>query len=799
MGPGMRQPTIKFGPYVLDLHAGELRKFGAKIRLQEKSMQLLAALAEQSGQVVTREELQQRLWPGDTFVDFETGLNTAVSKLRDALSDDTEKPRYIETIPRHGYRFLVPIEFVNGPSSGQGNLEASPPPATPPPAAQPALTASPAAETRKALVARQGARTSLWVSLAAAVVIIAGAAYWLTHGHPALSFHSRDSVLIADFENQTGDPRFDNALGTAFGVSIAQSQYANVYPQMQLDAVLKRMGRSQSERITPSLGREICQRESVRGLIVSSITRAGQEYALTAQLIDPRSGEPVRSYTERAHGEDHILDALDMLSKEIREALGESLYQIHQADKPLPQVTTPSLSALQQYAEGSVLWHRGKHSDAVTLFSAAVAADPDFAIAHAALGNAYYSYIYNRPDDGQKEYEKAISLLSRTTDRERMIIETQYASNRKHVSEAELLYGAYLNHYPDDAAMRFDCAQLLRNNGRQQDAIEQYNQALRVTPNFAHAYIGIATALKNLNNFPAALQAYSKAFEIDPQWLTTGNVNREYGFTLIANGEDQKAEQVFSALLENPATKENGLRSLAFLDLYHGRYAGAQNRFEESLDILRAKGSPLSVARLHLLLAIAAEGKGDVKGQRQHLDAAGANLKDFQEKVVFGAMLGDAYARAGLVDQAEKIAAMITPSADQHSLEQMGYLHLLEGEIALSLGEHDRAIELLKQSDKENRTGLSIEALAHAYQQSARINEAIATYENMLGLTDLPLGWEPQQRWLEARYSLALDYSSRGDKQKARETLATLLNLWKDADPNLPLLKKAKAEYTKLQ
>src|SRR5271156_251580 len=109
-------PTIKFGPYVVDLRAGELRKFGAKVRLQEKPLQLLAALAEKSGQVVTREDLRRRLWPGDTFVDFETGLNTAVSKLRDALSDSTEKPRYIETIPRRGYRFLFPVELGNGHS-----------------------------------------------------------------------------------------------------------------------------------------------------------------------------------------------------------------------------------------------------------------------------------------------------------------------------------------------------------------------------------------------------------------------------------------------------------------------------------------------------------------------------------------------------------------------------------------------------------------------------------------------------------------------------------------------------------
>jgi DNA-binding winged helix-turn-helix (wHTH) protein/tetratricopeptide (TPR) repeat protein len=789
---------LKFGPYLVDLAAGEVRKNGSRIRLQEKPLRVLALLAERQGQVVTREELKKHLWPEDTFVDFETGLNTAVSKVRDALSDSAETPRYIETIPRRGYRFISSVELVNGhgPSPANSGNGQKPEPA-------PALTAIAdelsRTEAREVPVAKSAIRTTLWISMIAAVLIVGGGAYWLTHGRPALSFHSSDSVLIADFENQTGDPRFDNALGTAFGVSIAQSRYANVYPRMQLEAVLRRMGRQQGERITASLGREICQRESVRGLIVSSITRTGQEYSLTAQLIDPQTGVPVRSYTERSHGQDHILDALDVLSKEVREALGESLYQIHQAGKPLPQVTTRSLSALQQYAEGSALWQRGKHRDGVALFKAAVAGDPDFAMAHAALGNAYYSFIYNQPEDGQKEYEEALSLLSRTTDRERMIIETHYAANRKHMSEAGVLYSAYLSRYPDDAVMRYDYAYLLRNNGRSQDAIQQSIQVLRVLPDFANAYISIATACKALGRYSDALQAYSKAFEIEPQLLTSGNINREYGFALVANGEVQKAEQVFSALLAKPETRQNGLRSLAFLDLYHGRYASAQGRLQESLEIVKGQNSPLSVARVYLLLAITAEGNGDAKGKRQYLDAAGAGLKDFQLKVVFGAMLGDAYARAGLLDQAEEIAAMITPVADQHNLEQMGYVHLLEGEIALSLGQRDRAIELLKQSDKEDQTGLSIEALAHAYQQSGNVNEAIASWENMLSAADRSLGWEPQQRWLEARYSLALAYSSRGDKQKARETLAALMNLWKNADPDLPLLKQAKTEYAKLQ
>jgi DNA-binding winged helix-turn-helix (wHTH) protein/tetratricopeptide (TPR) repeat protein len=797
-------PTLKFGPFIVDLTAGEVRKSASRIRLQEKPLRVLVLLAERQGQVVTRAELKQHLWPRDTFVDFETGLNTAVSKLRDALSDKADSPRYIETIPRRGYRFLVPVEFqgrraATPTAPAQEKDQASPQPAPAPAPAAEAKSGAPKPPPAATAAAKSPAITTIWISLAAAVAIIAGGAYWLTHGRPALSFHSRDSVLIADFENQTGDPRFDSALATAFTVSIEQSRYANVFPRMQLDAVLKRMGRPQNERVTPTLGREICQRENVHALIASSITRTGQEYALTAQLIDPQTGNTVRAYTERSYGEDHILEALDVLSRDVREALGESLYQIRRTDKPLPQVTTRSLSALQQYADGSNLWRLGKFQDATTLFKAAIASDPEFAMAHAALGGADYSYIYNAPEEGQAEYDKALSLISRTTTRERMQIETNYAKDRGHVSDADQLFRLYLASYPDDMTMRVNYANLLRKIDRNQEAIEQYKQVLQLAPDYAGAYIGIATANKGLANYPAALQAYAKAFEIEPQWLTAGNINREYGFTLVANGEDQKAEQVFTALLAEPETRENGLRSLAFLDLYQGRYSSAQSRLEHSLEILKTQNSPLSVARVHLALSIVAEGKGDTNTQRRHLDAAVAALSQIQSKVIFGAMLGDACARAGFTDLAEKIAALITPLADLHSSEQSGYLHLLQGDIALAAGQNDKAIELLLQSDKENSTALSVEALAHAYQEAGLIGQAIASFQKMLSSTGPSLSWEPQQRWLVARYTLASDYSSRGDQQKARDTLATLLNLWKNADPDLPTLVAAKSAYAKLQ
>jgi DNA-binding winged helix-turn-helix (wHTH) protein/Tfp pilus assembly protein PilF len=778
-------PVVRFGPFEWDSESLELRRAGERVRIQMQPLQLLAVLLERPGQVVTRQELQKRLWPGDTFVDFEDGLNTAIKKLREALGDGKENPQFIETAPRHGYRFIAQVKIVEAAH----------------PNGDRAAARAPAAEYAGApgVSSKTHSRYKLWIALGVAVVSAGGLAAWLTHSRPAFSFAPRDTVLVSDFENGTGESQLDDALRTAFIVSLEQSQHFNVFPRARIGSVLQLMGKPDDAKITPALGREICQRENIRGLIACSIARTGQEYALSAELIDPQTGTTVRSYSERVHGEDHILEALDRISGEARADLGESLYQIHNANRPLPQVTTSSLAALKEYAEGISLWHQGKYAGGVTALRAAVDADPNFAMAHAALGGVYFSYIENNQPAGQREYDKALALSARTTERERLLIQASYASDLDHVDSADTLYHLYLEQYPDDWQVLSDYAHLLRKHGRQQEAIERYREILRVAPDDATTFVEMATAYRTLGNLPEALRAYSETFKLRPQWLTTGNTNREYGFTLVANGEDEKAEGVFSALLADPKTKESGLRSLALLDLYHGRYANARRRFQEALLLDESPPAALSMARVHLWLGIIAEGQGDTLEELRQFDAAAAQIKNLGPKVVFGAFVGLEYARAKAAAQAEGIANLILPLVDSKSAEQTGYLHLLQGEIALAEGHSDQAINLLTLADHDNSTPFSVEALAHAYQQSGATDEAILWYEKLTSEPVRALSWEPQQRWLEARYTLASDYASRGDKQKARKMLVTLLNPWKDADPNLPLLKQAKAEYAKLQ
>ena len=776
-----------FGPFTFDPEGGELSRDGYRVRLQPQPALVLAILTDQPGKLVLREEIYRAVWGEDTHVDFEQSLNYCIRQIRAALRDDATDPKYLETIPKRGYRFLASVEIASGNGSYSSTRIETP-------ADEGSVIE--ALPRELSFHAGHASRWKFLLLLAVTLVLLAvSAALWINHRRHALPLRASDTVLIADFENQTGDPRFDDALLTAFTVSIGQSRFVNVFPRSRLESVLKRMGRSGSERTTVPLAREICTRENIRGVIANTITRTGQQFELTAELIDPETGATVRSYKERSYGEDHILEALDSIAGRVRADLGESLKEIQKADQPLPQVTTNSLTALKEYASASSLWTHTKYDDALTLYKAAIEIDPNFAMAHAALGRAYASYIYFQTDLARKEYETALALPSRLTERERLVIQTHEAIDLDHMDDADRLCRSYLATYPEDWSMLRDYASLLRRHGRRAEAIEQHKRILAIAPDDAHTWIEMATAYSGMGNSAAAVQAYDHAFQIEPSWLVAGNINREYGMALVGNGEEQKAVSVFSDLLEKPDRRADGLRSMAMLDLFHGRYSAAQGRFEEALQVDENNHNSFGVARTHFFLAVVAEGRGDTRMRLAQLDAAVADLNGLGPKVVWGSIVGQEYVRAGALAKATKLADFITPLPDAHNSEQQGYVHLLHGAIAAAKGDTNKAVaELSTLTDPKYGApvnGLAWAALADAYQRAGNPNQATIWYEKLAS----PLGpfafWEPQQRWAFARYQLAADYQELRQTDKARQTLATLLALWKDADQELPLRKAA--------
>jgi serine/threonine protein kinase/tetratricopeptide (TPR) repeat protein len=625
------------------------------------------------------------------------------------------------------------------------------------------------------------------VFLAIAVATV----WWLVGARPVLSFAPRDWLLITDFDNQTGDPLFDRSLLTALTVSLEQSPHANVVPRARLVGSLHRMGKTGDEKITDELARDISQREAIRAILSCSIAKVGQQYALTARLVDPQSGMAVRSYYETAKDQDHVLDALGSVATHVRRDLGESMLATGKADRPLPMVTTRSLQALKLFADGGALWGKGKWDAAMQAFESAVKADPDFAMAHASLGDAYYSHLYNNTVAGKEHMEKALQLAERTTERERLYVQTRYAQDLGHVSEAKSCFDVYLKAYPDDWGMRFNYASLLRSDGQLQDALEQYKELVRMEPNNPFNYIDIATTYDELGNFTEALRNYEQAFKLDPSWKTNQNINNEYGMTLFRAGDEAKARETFELAFAKPDLKPRGLRSLAWLDLYHGKYAAAKPRLQEALLSDESFKWSLSIVREHNLLALVASGQGDRAAQLRELDLAVPYLATSGLQVRAGLWIGAQYARAGNPTKAAEVLEKTRPVADARNPENSSDLQVLEAEVELAHGNKDRAIELFSLADGAKRSALTIEGLARACEAAGNTEQAVVWYEQLLASAEPPIGWEPQQDWLAAHYRLARIYFAKGDKAKAATRLDWLLDAWKDADPGLPLLKNA--------
>ena len=619
------------------------------------------------------------------------------------------------------------------------------------------------------------------------VVAVVAVFLWMSGRTPVLSFAPREWILIADFENQTGEALFDQSLNTAISVSMQQSRYANVLSRSRITAALRRMKKPVDQRIDEPVGTEICQREKIRGLIIPSISKVGQKYALSARIVDPYTGDTVRSYLQPAADQDEVLPRLDALTTALRRDLGESLASVQQTSRELRKVTTSSLEALKLFSEGVARWAKADYKTGIQLYENAVKLDPEFAKAHAALGTSYCSFVFNDRVKGKEHLDKALKLADRVTERERQQIQIQYEGNLGSPQNALNLYRVYLQAYPDDTMYRYNYANSLRDEGQTQEALAQYREVLRVDLNDARACINLAVCYRTLKNYPEALASYTRAFALEPGWLTQGNLNHEYGFALVLAGDAQTAREVFTKAL--PTSRPGALRSLAMLDLYQGRYRSAEKQLRDALLQNIATKGALSEARNHLYLSVVFEGQGKDAARLLQLDKAVKNLEAPPPQVWLASRVGVSYARAGVLAKARGLLEKIRKEAEMQIPQQSGDVHRLEGELQLAQGDRSGAIEKLLLADREKQTPLTIESLARAYRLTGDAAAAITHYQQLVSQDEASVGWEPQQEWLVSYYHLAKLHQGQGQKDKAQPLVDRLLQLWKDADPDLPLLK----------
>ncbi|MGB9233945.1 MAG: winged helix-turn-helix domain-containing protein, partial [Terriglobales bacterium] len=361
------QELLRFGIFELNLATEELRKSGTPVKLPPLPFKLLALLALHAGQIVTRQEIQEKLWGAETFVDFEQGVNKCIKQIRTALNDNADNPLYIETLPRHGYRFLAPVvsKTIAAPRPRVVESESGELPLLPvligrgagAPARAAALAPSypavmPEAEAR--LEPRSEAadipqsRSRIWrVRLAwigVAIVLVAligGGLYWRAHKAPVLT--EKDTVVLGDFDNKTGDPVFDDTLKRGLAIQLRQSPFLNLLSDDRIAETLALMAKPKDARLTGDLVREVCERTASAATIEGSISSIGSQYVLWLKAVSCHNDEPMAEEQVTADDKEHVIPALGQAATKLRKNLGESLASVQQYDAPLERVTTPSL------------------------------------------------------------------------------------------------------------------------------------------------------------------------------------------------------------------------------------------------------------------------------------------------------------------------------------------------------------------------------------------------------------------------------------------------------------------------
>jgi tetratricopeptide (TPR) repeat protein len=493
---------------------------------------------------------------------------------------------------------------------------------------------------------------------------------------------------------------------------------------------------------------------------------------------------------ERADDYNHILAALEAVAASVRKGLGESLAQVQMSSRPLAKVTTSSLTALKSYSEAQELWGKGQYKAAVDMDESAVKEDPDFAMAHAALGVYYGGFIFRESVKAKAHFEKSLGLADRTTDREKMVIRLQYENQYGTPDSARNLFEAYLRTYPDSVVQRYNYAGMLRDHHELDKAVQQYKEVIRIAPDHASAFINLATTYSLQDKDREALATYDLAFKLEPTWVTSGNLNHEYGFTFVSIGEYEKARGIFTQGLAT-SIKAPALRSLALLDLYLGKYRDARPKLNEAI-LLNVSGKALlSEARNRLFMSILLDGEGDSVGVQRELDTAAKCLETLAPQPWLSARIAIGWARGRNVEKAARILEKIRKDVNPNNAGENSELHRLEGEVELARGNLVRGLELITLADRDIRGPLSIESLARAQRLAGKTAEATSSYEAFLALRGRSDGWEPQQYWFAAHAELAKLYVAPNEGEKARRVLQELLTLWKGADPELPLYKEA--------
>jgi len=633
-----------------------------------------------------------------------------------------------------------------------------------------------------------------WQTVAAALIvvaIVAAGGYFYTHRAPKLT--GKGSIVLSEFTNTTGDAVFDDALRQGLAAQLAQSPFLNILSDQQIRQQLRFMGQPATARLTNDLARQVCQRTQSAAVLDGSIAQIGNTYSLILNAVNCATGETLATSQSQAADKNQVLGALGKVAEDIRGKLGESLPSIQKYNTPIAQATTSSLEALKAYSLGQQARGNKGEEAAAPFFKQAVTLDPNFAMAYAVLGQVQSNLGERKL--GKEYTKKAYELRDRASELERFYIDTHYYENVTGEHEqANQVYQLWAQTYPRDFIPHNNLAVSYILKGQWEKALVESRQAHQLGPDDSIDTFGLASVYLGLGRLDEAKATIHEAMARKQDVPFFHRVL--YMVAFLQNDQPTMTSELTVTSNFSPEMAAVAQSVQAATEAYFGRVQKGRELNQRAIATFEGMGKKESAATGLANQAWVEAEFGDSAAARKNAAAALA----IESSVVVKIEAAQAFARAGDTARAEALAGELAREVPSDTLVTGLLLPIIRAAVELDRNNPGKVVEILQPVlpyDLANTRGMiSAYERGQAYLMLKRGNEAAAEFQKLL---DHPGVVVNSVLGALAHLQLGRAYAVAGDQSKARSAYQDFFALWKDADPDIPIMKQAKAEYAKLQ
>jgi len=782
---------VRFGKFELNLQTGELVAIEPgvdgpppqKVLLREQPFRILRILIERGGGIVTRDEIKKVLWPNDTSVDFERSINVAMAILRKAVGDTAENPKYIETLPRRGYRLIVPVqrESTTEPPKAEGRH------------------ISAAALRKDLLPVQKELRPGIhlarsWLATAAAILVLftaAAAFYWGFQSR--ITLFSSDTLVLADVNNQTADAALDDGMNIALQVALQQTPYLNLLGSDKVHETLGLLGRSEDTPVTLDVALEICRKTNSRAVISAVIRDAGNRFRVGLSAIDCQSGKTLEQVVHEAETREGIVRIFGLCASQLRLKLGESSDSVRRFDQPLDRATSSSPDALQVLALGYKKHLSGDIPGALAYYGRAIEKDPNFGLAYAAQASA--NNWLHKHELALVGSSKAFELRSRLTVPSRFQAETLYYEDRQEWDKECGVAQQWVQAFPRDVIARTNLASSLEYLGRHDEELGQAREAARLLPS-APTLIDLLGAAIYAQRIDEARQTYDEAIL---RGVDSPRLHLYHALLAFIQDDTSGMQKEWAWAAQDPVRGRFVLYRQSRAEGFYGRSRNAHRLGQRDVESSMKGGFVSDAAGFESLEALTHAETGNLRQSQALVKDA---LRKSQDRNVL-MLAAFTFTRAGNTKQSQELMEKLNQLFPNDFTVQAFSLPVTRAAIKLDENDPTAAIDILRPVTPYD-LALS-DAFYYVYPAYLR------------GLAYLQL---KQGDLAAAEFRKVLDHSGVGagfvtgalsvlqlgraqvlmhDEKAARKSYEEFLALWKNADSDLPIYKEAKAEYAVLR